>query len=459
MPTPTTLPLILLIVILWRLSKGQLLSVVLFTSVFDAASAINFGAFGVPPWLFALFVGLAITIVRGHKPFRFTPGINRLALKLLLLFLLYATWSGLVYPFLFHGAMVLNSHNASPAPLSWGVSNLAQLCYLAAVAVVYLLALGSSREDLASALDWYVRGCIVVALFAVYQLANAILHVPYPSAVLYSNPSHVIYPAYMINGMWRLNSTFPEASAMAAHMTVGIALLGWDVVMRPLSFVRILWLLLMIVSLLLTMSSLGYLSLSFLALTAPSLYAFHALKKRSLAPGKVVIVLMVLATGSCLYLTTGASSTVSKAVKSVLLDKENSESYRERATTNEAAMETASETYYMGAGWGSARASGLMYELISNVGSVGVILFLAFMASLFLPMLRSDPVINNAPSTYLYEKSLLALMVMMVGLLAAGAEPVAPILWALFATATAGKPQSLPAFATGYHGFLRPSTS
>jgi len=229
--------------------------------------------------------------------------------------------------------------------------------------------------------------------------------------------------------------------------------------MRPLSFVRILWLLLMIVSLLLTMSSLGYLSLSFLVLTAPALYAFHALKKRSLAPGKVVIVLMVLATGSCLYLTTGASSTVSKAVKSVLLDKENSESYRERATTNEAAMETASETYYMGAGWGSARASGLMYELISNVGSVGVILFLAFMASLFLPMLRSDPVMNNAPSTYLYEKSLLALMVMMVGLLAAGAEPVAPILWALFATATAGKPRSLPAFATGYHGFLRPSTS
>ncbi len=457
MPTATTLPLILLVAVLWKFTKGQLLSIVLFTSVFDAASAVNFGALGVTPWLFALFIGLAIRITRGHKPFRFTPDINRLSVLLLVLFILYSAWSSFVYPFVFHGAMVLNSHNTSPTSLSWGISNLAQLCYLLAVAVVYLSALGISREALASALQWYVRGCIVVALFAIYQLANATLHVPYPSSVLYSNTSHVIYPAYMINGMWRLNSTFPEASEMATYMCPAIALLGWDVVMRPFRLVRMLSLVLMIATLLLTVSSLGYICFSFLLLAAPVLYAVHTLRSRALAPVKVVIAIVILGLGTTIYMTTNVSATINKAVRGVLLDKENSDSYRDRSSMNDAAMETAAETYFMGAGWGSARASGLMFVLISNVGAIGVLLFLAFVASLFLPMFRGDTALRDGVSTHLYEKSLLALMVMLVGLLAAGAEPVAPILWALFAAATTGKPQTDTSLVGDCHDFYGPA--
>lgn len=459
MPTATTLPLIVLISVLWPVTRGQLLSLVLFTSVFDAASALNFGALGVAPWLFTLVAGLAIKTLRGHKPFQFTPGVNRFALKLLLLFILYTSWSGLVYPFVFRGVMVINSHSSSPAPLSWGISNLAQLCYLSAAAVVYLSALGSSREELASALKWYVRGCITAALFAVYQLANAVMHVPYPSSILYSSPSHVIYNSYMINGMWRLNSTFPEASSMATYMAPAIALLGWDVVMQPLSAVRISCLILMVASLLFTVSTLGYLCLSFLLLAAPILYAFHAFTKRALAPGKVVIALFILGAGITLYLTTGAGVMVHKVIRSVLLDKENSQSYRDRASSSAAAMETASETYYMGAGWGSVRASGLMYVLLGNVGIVGSALFVGFIASLFLPMLRRNPAPRDAATAHLYEKALLALMVMLVGLLAAGAEPVVPILWALFAVATAGKAQTQPFVPTDPRGVLRPSAS
>jgi predicted Co/Zn/Cd cation transporter (cation efflux family) len=96
-----------------------------------------------------------------------------------------------------------------------------------AVVVVFLLAVSSKRKDLEDALDWYMRGCVTAAIVAVYQLANAITHIPYPDAVLYSNPSYVIYRAYKINGLWRLNGPFTEASDMAGAMVVGLALVGW----------------------------------------------------------------------------------------------------------------------------------------------------------------------------------------------------------------------------------------
>lgn len=136
MPTATTLPLIILIALLWRLTKGNVLSVVLFTSIFDAASALNFGKLGVSPWMVALLVGLAEKVLKGHGPFRLITGINQLALKLGVSFVLYSAWSGIVFPVIFAGAPVLSSHDTSPAPLNWNVSNFAQLCYLVACVLV-----------------------------------------------------------------------------------------------------------------------------------------------------------------------------------------------------------------------------------------------------------------------------------------------------------------------------------
>jgi hypothetical protein len=173
----------------------------------------------------------------------------------------------------------------------------------------------------------------------------------------------------------------------------------------------------------------------------------------------VVIALIILGAGISLYVTTGVGVMMHKVVRSVLLDKENSQSYRDRASSSAAAMETASETYYMGAGWGSVRASGLMYVLLGNVGVVGAALFVGFVASLFLPLLRRHPAPTDAATAHLYEKALLALTVMLVGLLAAGAEPVVPVLWALFAVATAGKVQTQPFLPAVSRSMLRPSAS
>lgn len=436
--TATTVPLLIVIAFLWWRTRGQILSIVLFVSVFDAASALNIGSLGVAPWTFALAICLGLKLLRGHRPFHPIRGVNVAAGNALVLFIAYALFTSFVYPFVFQGVPVISSHDVAPVPLSWSIANFAQACYLIAAVVIYLLAISSSREELRSALQWYIRGCIVASCFSFYQLANAVFHIPYPSAVLYSNKSHMIYGAYMIKGMWRLNSTFSEASAMAMYMSIGLALLGWEMAVRRFQLRRTLCFLLILTAHLFTISSLGYATLGFLMVAGISLYGLHCFRQKGLSSVKLIILIGLLCAGGTLVLLTDAGKTVNKVVNSVLLDKTNTESYRARTASNIAALNTASHTYYMGAGWGSVRASGLLYILLGNVGIPGLLLFALSLALMCKPLFERRKTVP-ADQADSFERSLLAMFTAVLGLAIAGAEPVAPILWALFAIATAAR--------------------
>jgi hypothetical protein len=434
LPTASTVPLIVLLIVLWRFTRGELLSIILFVSIFGAASAINIAGSGVAPWTFALAVGIVFKVLGGFPRPRFIAGCNVTAVRLLLVFACYAIWTGMVHPFLFYGITVLSPHGGAQ-PLSWGTANLFQIIYLIAVVTVYLVAVFSTREALQSAVTWYVRGCLVISFFALYQLANAVLHVPYPSSVLYSNPVYVIYPAYKINGMWRLNSTLTEASSMAFYLSVGIALQGWWVLTGPFRWRSSLSLSILVVSLLLTQSTTGYLSLIFILAIAGILYWSYLLRCGGI-PRTIFLGFVLLAiVGTVVFASTSASVIVHKEIKSVLLEKKNSSSFRDRTAANAAAMQSAQQTYLFGAGWGSLRCNGLGYMLIGTVGVPGLLLFLMFLVTLFVPLAfkRKVPSRGN-----LYGRSLFATVVSLFAMAIAGAEPVSPILWVLFAAASAG---------------------
>jgi flagellar biosynthesis protein FliQ len=435
MPTATTVPLLLLVLVLWRVTKGELLSIVLFLSIFQAASGLNLGTLGFAPWILTLVVGLLIKSVKSQTAPFTTPNINTIAVRLLLAFVCYAIFSGLIYPLLFRGVLVQGSHDSTPGPLVLGIANVAQICYLLLAVAVFGLALSSSRKALSSALDWYVRGCVVACVFAMYQLANAVTGVPYPAAILYSNPRYVIYQAYMIDGMWRLNSTFTEASSLAGYLSVGVALLGWDVMTRPLRWRSILSLTLMVITLLLTLSSAGYLSMIVIVLAGCILSLRALFRAQSLSRAKAILLLSVASLVTVALITTKAAATINKAIHSVLLDKEETSSYRERTASNYAAMETARQTYYMGAGWGSVRCSSLGPGLLGTVGIVGTLLFCTFLLSLTLPLFGTGPISRLGDN---YEKSLLGTLVILAAMMVASNEPDQPILWVLFAACAAG---------------------
>jgi hypothetical protein len=435
MPTATTVPLLLLVLVLWRVTKGELLSIVLFLSIFQAASALNLGTMGVAPWILTLVVGLLIKLIKSQTAPSTTPDTNTVAVRLLMAFVCYAIFSGLIYPLLFRGVPVQGSHDSTPGPLVLGIANVAQICYLLTSVAVFGLALVSSRGALSSALNWYVRGCVVACVFAMYQLANAVAEIPYPAAILYSNPRYVIYPAYMIDGMWRLNSTFTEASSLAGHLSVGIALLGWDVVTGPLRWRSSLSLALMVITLLLTLSSSGYLSMFVIVLAAGALSLRALFRAQSLSSAKAILLLAAASVVAVALITTSAAATINKAIHSVLLDKEETSSYRERTASNYAAMETARQTYYIGAGWGSVRCSSLGPGLLGTVGVVGTLLFCTFLLSLTRPLFAPGRISRLGD---IYEKSLLGTLVVLAAMMVASNEPDQPILWVLFAACAVG---------------------
>jgi hypothetical protein len=145
-----------------------------------------------------------------------------------------------------------------------------------------------------------------------------------------------------------------------------------------------------------------------------------------------------LSSGVLGSLLTNSSKVAATAVNHILLEKTNSDSYRKRTAANTVALDSASQTYYMGAGWGSVRASGLIYILLGNLGLPGLLLFSGVIVLLFQPFFDRRRTGLNKGSD-LFERSLFALMTALLASSIAGAEPVEPILWVLLAVATAGK--------------------
>ena len=442
MPTASTLPVLILIALLWRLTKGEVLSIVLFMSAFTAASALNLGALGIEPWLMAFVLCVSVKLMQGIARPKLTRGVNSTAVVLLLLFVFYAVGSAIFSPFLFKGVTVVRANSITP--LTWSTSNLAQSFYLLVAAALYLLTLTSPVEELLHAVEWYIRACITVSFLAMYQLANGITHVPYPDVVFYSNPSYAIYHAYKINGMWRLNGTFCEASEMAGFLIVGIALLGWELITRPVKFTRAASFALMVVSLLMTLSSLGYASLVILSLCATVFYAHRDITK-GISPLRFVggVVLLGVIISFCTLSKEGVQ-VVDKVITSTLLEKSTSDSYRERTETHEFAIKTLADTDYIGAGWGSLRASGLAFIMLGTLGIPGTMLFASFYFSLFKPFFYKAVVfaVKRPPSNDLFARSLFAATMLLCSMLIAGSEPVMPILWILFGIATVARPRA-----------------
>ena len=104
--TASTLPVLLLIAFLLVANQGELLPIILFTSIFDAASAINLGSSPISPWLLALLICLPVKLLLGKFQWRTIEGTNRTAFRALVIFVAYAGLSSVLYPILFHGIAV-----------------------------------------------------------------------------------------------------------------------------------------------------------------------------------------------------------------------------------------------------------------------------------------------------------------------------------------------------------------
>jgi O-antigen ligase len=257
---------------------------------------------------------------------------------------------------------------------------------------------------------------------------------------LYSGHHAILSKGVVTAGSLRLNSTFDEVSALSPHMAVGLAIAGWDLCTKPLRWGTVFKFIAMLGAVLCSESTTGYVTLIllFLSLGALSVHGYWKTRKISLFGIWVMIGVGV----ACVTIAaaTNVPAFVAKTFQRDVLDKDKSLSYKERTGWNTSAMETAKETYFVGAGLGSVRCSSLLYGLFANLGILGSILFAASFFAQFTPILSRGLI---DPDDNLYGKSLLAAFIFLAAMSVSGSELAYPSLWSLFAAGVVGPSSSL----------------
>lgn len=451
--TLSTIPMLVLATYLWFRAKGQLLPVAMFLSVFQAASVLDlrFGGLqiGVQPTYVVLLLGLAARVAGRRQPqsrlWRPAPATT----LLLLGFVVYATITALVCPFLFKGVLVSNPRLGFDVPLKWELGHLNQLLYLLLSFAIYLVAAyWTPPAELTQSLRWFVGGVVLASLIGLYQFLAMKTGLPFPREILDTSPTYAIFKAYEIDGFPRMNATFTEAAAAAFSMNVAMALVLWRMLDRADSFRNLTQCLIIGIGLLLTVSTTGYVCLAFLLFVtvirffAPWSGPIDARKARAflLVPVLLLVPLIVA--------VPPLREAVVRLGHTVLLDKTNTSSYEMRSSWNHKTYQAVAETHWLGAGWGVCRASSFIPTLLGNVGLPGAVLFLSFCWRIVWPVVRL-----NRLRVPIHGAVLLALCAVTLDLAVSAPEVAHPVIWLLFAMAAKFAKQRVPMAAASVPAF------
>lgn len=430
--TLSTVPMLLLGVYLWYLAKGQFLPVAMFMSVFAAASVVNLGVgglqIGVQPAFVTLLLALGARFF-GRRPRKIKSGIPLKSTTFLIaLFVTYATVSAFVNPLLFSGTPITNAKLGGEVPLMFELGHLNQLAYLLLSFAIYLVAAyRTPSAELTKSLNWFIGGAVLAALIGFYQFAALKMGLPFPRDFLYTN-TYVMYDAYEINGFTRVNSTFSEASALAFCLTIALALVLWRFLSGSVSQRNVIYAGIIVTGLILTLSTTGFVCLTYLLTVAGCRYLFHWVGNERARLAKLLLAFPALVVALTLLAVPAANESFVKLMHTVILDKRETTSYQERTRMNDDSLTTAAATYWLGAGWGVCRASSFIPTVLGNVGLPGAVLLFAFWLKLIWSGFR-----NGNMRRPVHGAVVFALGAVLVDLAVAAPEIVSPIIWLLFA--------------------------
>jgi hypothetical protein len=359
-------------------------------------------AYGVSPYmLMALVVGIVLLVrfVQG-RGFKLAQHL-RWPFGLLVAYALIAIAGAFALPVWFDGLPVnllvdLEGINQL-APLHASLSNPVQainLCVHLSVLLFMLQAV--KRNDGPNGLKAGVAGALILVL-AIGFYEQLAAKVGWPSIVSYWSSNAGYYPASVVPmGFFidRVGLPFTEpsyASAYLAATTLGlwaVTLLGrgwWWAVMAAL------------VSSLGLINSLGSTGLAaggvamtvlFLWILINALRPATCLSVRLRAAVMCALLLLASTFGYQVYSESTVKPKVDAMVKSLILEKaELKDGVRE--LSNKRALEIVQETYGLGVGMGSNRASSFFASLVSNTGVLGAALFCAMLVSLLWRYVRA----------------------------------------------------------------------
>ncbi|HRO11896.1 O-antigen ligase family protein [Amaricoccus sp.] len=198
-----------------------------------------------------------------------------------------------------------------------------------------------------------------------------------------------------VEGFWRIAGGFPEASTFGAATTVGLAFAfsywratNW----RPALVLSVV----LFLQLLLSTSSTGYASLAILGALLSLSYVWRLmlgrLNSRDLATilaGAIALTLVL----AVLAFMQGALDPVQRLIEETLINKSTSASADERFYWNAKSWKAFLDTYGLGVGLGSSRASSWVIAVLSQLGAFGTFLIVLLLLEMArpIPRPRLDP--------------------------------------------------------------------
>jgi hypothetical protein len=428
-------------VVLFRWSRAE--ELLIYLAVFQGAAVLNTsGGFsiGLSPYFFAtclISVRIGLKWVCGHIRFRREEFAQR-HLQIVSLFIGWCVVSAFLLPFLFEGIPVDSPRAGAEAvfyqalPLRWSFSNAGQAGYMVLNCLV-LLALADFvvTRPPSRLLDAYTYSGVIVVLVGLYQMAADRAGLPFPSWFFNSNASWGQAYNQMIAGGWhRVSATFVEPSDaggfLSSWLLFELVLANWGTKHRGRHWCFALS---GCVVLLATTSSTGYavVVLTFVALAARLIVGVVA-KGRVSVPIALATSSLLIVGGVFLMTMKGSS-----LLDSVMWHKVDSSSAAFRSATVWHALEVLRDTYGLGAGLGSNRALSILAYIVSNLGLVGLAMFMWMLAHLLIRTL--DTLKHPDPSSdgrVLVLACSAALLVTLLGMTLSGAEVSSPRIWVLW---------------------------
>ncbi len=373
---------------------------------------------------------------------------------------LLATWAvgmvcTLLMPRLFDGQILVNPiraegmiEGASELPLAPTPGNITQCIYFTADVATFLLVSSSitGARSLRVAADIYLAYCAANLFFGAADLATAKTGTT-AALEFMRNATYTIYDELDPSDVQRVKGSFTEASAFA-FATIGcfcfatrLALAG----IRPRIATAVA--VLSISFLFMSTSSTGYLAALFCIamLYGGALVRLIARNGTDRDLGFVVLA-PPLAIGAILLILTipSLSDSLQTLLDAVLFDKASSQSGIDRSALNATGLQALFESYGMGVGIGSTRASSLIVAALSSLGLVGAFAYAGF----FFEALRT-PARTDATSASVSAAIRCALVGSLVAAILSGAlVDLGVVFFALAALVTA-KPSPDPCAEAG----------
>lgn len=385
--------------LVWATNPVRLLQLAFVAAIFEAGAAFLFGSFGLQPALVPGLIFVTYVVAQYMLGMRY-PGEAQVfkTLAPLLALLVYAAISIMVLPQAFQGRIMVwpqrpDLINPGYVPLSFTSGNVTQTLYLGLYTMVALCAgllVTRSGFRLETLLRAYLLSGYAVIVITFWDFAYRVAHVPFPAAVIYSNPNWAIVNQ-SLGPVPRIQATFSEPAALAFYLS-GLFFCCLWLNARGHRIMRVDILLgLSILAMLLSTSTTGILTL---AAGFPMMMTFAALSGNGRAVGRLakkgaaLLCVGAIIVVPAFLLDPSLQSSVNEVVNSTL-SKGDSESYQERSGLDGAALATLAQTDGLGVGWGSFRASSLVPGLSANGGIFGLAMVLLLALQVTMLMRRA----------------------------------------------------------------------